>query len=307
MVIILCLGLLYIHNVVEQSKPSLSVPSIILSTLGFGGLIYGINNIGNPSKILMVLPFVVALVSLVAFAQLQFRLKEPMLDLKPFTYPIFTLGVILIFMMHMVNFSIMLMLPILMQGAMGIAAFTAGLIMLPGGVINGICSPLAGIIYDKHGPNMLILPGFILSTIVFLILSRVVSETLAIPVLIALHCLSLVAVAIINTPCQTHCLNQLPADLYPHGNAISNTIQQVGGAFGTAFFIALMSVGQGRFLAQATAQTAQTEGLALAAGVRFSLGIAVIVLVVAVILSLLMNFIKSEGKGSFDYEGDLKN
>lgn len=290
--VILILGMIYIQNVVDLSKPSLSVSSIVLSTLGFGGLIYGVNNMGNPP--VMLSSFAVALIALIAFSRLQFKLKEPMLDLEPFKYPMFSIGVILIILMHMVNFAVMLMLPIMMQGAMGITAFTAGLILLPGGFVNGLLSPVAGMVYDKYGPRFLILPGFVISTVVFFTLSRIVDTSLSIPLLITLHCISLVAVAVINTPCQTHCLNQLPPKLYPHGNAISNTLQQVGGAFGTALFVALMSVGQKNYLFGLTEHHASDHALSLIAGVRYSLSIAVVVLIFAVILAFFMRPIKKE-------------
>lgn len=225
-VIVLFLGYIYLKNVTEISKSKLDISSVILSTIGFGGFIYGVSNIGK-SFLLMGVPIIIGCIALVAFVFRQTHMENPILDMQPFKYPMFTFGTILIFIMHMINFSMMLILPMFLEGALGLTAFTAGLMMLPGGLINGIVSPISGHLFDKYGAKVLILPGFLISTIVFFIFSRTISLQLAIPAIIALHCLSLFAVGLINTPAQTNSLNQLSLESAPHGTAIMNTLQQI--------------------------------------------------------------------------------
>ena len=225
-VIVLFLGYIYLKNVTEISKSKLDISYVILSTIGFGGFIYGVSNIGK-SFLLMGVLIIIGCIALVAFVFRQTHMENPILDMQPFKYPMFTFGTILIFIMHMINFSMMLILPMFLEGALGLTAFTAGLMMLPGGLINGIVSPISGHLFDKYGAKVLILPGFLISTIVFFIFSRTISLQLAIPAIIALHCLSLFAVGLINTPAQTNSLNQLSLESAPHGTAIMNTLQQI--------------------------------------------------------------------------------
>ena len=302
-IIALILGVIYLENVTELSKPHLDLISILLSTIGFGGLIYGASNLGAASISFFAVPFVISVAALILFGFRQLNLKEPMLDIRAFKYPMFTIGTLLIIIMHMVNFSIMLLLPLFMEGAMGLSAFTSGLIMLPGGIINGIVAPIAGSIYDKYGPKKLIFPGFLISTVVFFILSHAMTVSISIPVIIVLHCLSLVAVGMINTPTQTNSLNQLTPALYPHGTAITNTLQQIAGAFGTSLFIALMTAGQKSFISKAGANDAAIQAQGLAAGVRQSLTVAFCILIVGLILSF---FVKrntnEEAANDFDEE-----
>lgn len=52
--------------------------------------------------------------------------------------------------------------------------------------------------------------------------------------IVALHIALMVGISMIMMPAQTNGLNQLPPELYPHGTAIMNTLQQVAGAIGTA-------------------------------------------------------------------------
>lgn len=302
-IVALILGIVYLENVTELSKPRLDIISILLSTVGFGGLIYGASNLGANNMMMALIPLLVSVISLFLFSLRQANLKEPMLDIRAFKYPMFTIGTLLIIIMHMVNFSIMLLLPLFMEGAMGLSAFMAGLIMLPGGIINGIASPISGSIYDKYGPKALIFPGFLISAIVFFILSHTITVSISIPVIIVLHCLSLVAVGMINTPTQTNSLNQLPPELYPHGTAITNTLQQIGGAFGTSLFVAIMTAAQRNYLSGIKKNDTVSQALGLAAGVRQSLTVAFFILIIGLILAFFVkrNFNK-EIENDFDEE-----
>lgn len=284
-IIVLIFGAIFLVNVTKLTKPRLDVLSIILSTIGFGGLIYGASNIGGGNAALTAVPLICGVVVLALFTVRQLKLKEPMLDVRAFRYPVFSVGMLLIMITQMVNFAIMLILPMFMEGAMGLSALVAGVMMLPGGLINGIFSPISGVLYDKYGPRVLVVPGFILSLVVFFLFSQVLSTTTVIAVVILLHCLSLVAVGLLNTPLQTHSLNQLPPDLYPHGTAISNTLQQIGGAFGTSLMVAIMTAVQNNYICAAGNHSSTTQALGLVSGVKTSMLVSAGILVVGVILA----------------------
>lgn len=284
-IIILIIGAIFLADVTRLTKPRLDVLSIVLSTIGFGGIIYGVSNVGSTNIVLTAIPLICGILGLVMFSILQLKLKEPMLDIRAFRYPVFAIGILLIIISQMVNFAIMMILPMFMEGAMGLSALTTGIIMLPGGLINGILSPISGILYDKYGPRVCVIPGFILSLIVFALFSQVLSPTTAIPLIILLHCLSLVAVGVINTPLQTHSLNQLPPELYPHGTAISNTLQQIGGALGTSLLVAVMSTVQNNYINAVGNHSAATQVLSLVSGVKTAMLVSVAILAVGVILS----------------------
>lgn len=87
----------------------------------------------------------------------QLQMSEPMLDMRPFKESMFSIGCILMIIMHMINFATMLILPMFLEGALALSAFTAGLLMLPGGICNGIMSPISGHLYDKFGPKALVI------------------------------------------------------------------------------------------------------------------------------------------------------
>jgi DHA2 family lincomycin resistance protein-like MFS transporter len=107
--------------------------------------------------------------------------------------------------------------------------------------------------------------------------------------IVTLHIGLMVGVGMIWMPAQTNGLNQLPPELYPHGTAVMNTLQQVIGAIGTAVAISLLTGGMEKYLHGSSAPTKQAEiANAMTAGSQsvfwFTMTIALIGLVMALFI-----------------------
>nr|WP_245948213.1 MDR family MFS transporter [Paenibacillus sambharensis] len=243
---------IYLKNVSVLTRPKVDILSIILSTLGFGGIVFGFSSAGEGhggwSSPEVYISLIVGGISLVLFVIRQLASKNPMLDLRAFKSPMFSLATVLIMIVMMTLFSTMLLLPMLFQQGLMLTAFTSGLLMLPGGILNGFLSPVTGKLFDKFGPRALVVPGAAILAGVMWMFTQV-SMTTSKGTFIALHCVMMVALSMIMMPTQTNGLNQLPRRYYPHGTAIMNTLQQVAGAIGVAFFISLMQSGMNDYLA----------------------------------------------------------
>lgn len=61
-----------------------------------------------------------------------------MLDMRVFRYPMFSLVTVLMLVLMMAMFSTMIMLPLFLQNVMMLTALSAGLVMMPGSILNGI-------------------------------------------------------------------------------------------------------------------------------------------------------------------------
>lgn len=288
-------GLKYIQNVTTVTKPKIDILSIILSTIGFGGVVYGFSSAGESGwgSSVVIVTIVIGLLALLLFSVRQLKMEKPMLDLRVFKYPMFTLGLLAVFITFMVILSVMILLPLYLQTGLLLAAFTAGLVLLPGGVVNGIMSLITGRIFDKYGPRGLVVPGFVIMIVMLWILSGVTTETSVFAVIV-MHTFLMIGVSLVMMPAQTNGLNQLPKNLYPDGTAVMNTLQQVSGAIGTAVAITIMSTSQKAFLKDVADPTDPSAiGASLTAGAQdsfiFGLSIAVVGLILAI-------FIKSSRK-----------
>jgi len=289
LVIGLIAGILYMENVTEVTKPKIDILSVILSTLGFGGVVFGFSSAGegeggwsSPKVIAFI---IIGAVSLILFSIRQLKMEKPMINLRAFRYPMFTLAVILVFICMMVMLSSMLLLPLYLQGGLVLTAFAAGLILLPGGVLNGLLSPVMGRLFDKYGPKWLVIPGLVIVAIDLWLFSGL-TTTSTTGFIIALHILLMIGISMVMMPAQTNGLNQLPKEYYPDGTAIMNTLQQVSGAIGTAIGVSIMSAGQHDYLSKVdNPQDPVHIPAALTAGIQdgflFALGAAIIALIIA--------------------------
>lgn len=244
----------FLVNVSEVTKPKIDVISIILSTIGFGGIVFGFSSAGDvEAGFLDPVVFTSILVGIVAvliFSLRQLKLDEPVLDLRVFQYPMYRLAVVLLVIIVMAMLSSELILPMYMQSALALSAATAGLVLLPGSLLNGIMSPVMGHLFDKFGPRKVLIPGAVLLCGTMFTLSRLDLQT---PTWLIILCyiLLMLSVSAVMMPAQTNGLNQLPKRLYPHGTAIVTTLQPVAGAIGVSVFISLMSARQNHFLGEA--------------------------------------------------------
>ncbi|WP_341279638.1 DHA2 family efflux MFS transporter permease subunit [Paenibacillus sp. FSL H8-0537] len=239
----------YLKNVSDITRPKVDLLSILLSSLGFGGLIYGFSKAGEDGwgSSIVIWSIVVGAIALLLFIVKQLMSSQPLLDLRAFKYPMFSLVALLMLVMMMTLFSTMILLPLFLQNALGKTALAAGLILLPGGIINGLMAPVSGVLFDKFGPRVLVIPGLAITAAAVWMFTGI-DELTSIGYIIFIHIVLLIGVSMVMMPAQTTALNQLPRPLYPHGTAIMNTLQQVAGAIGTALFISIMSSGSKKYL-----------------------------------------------------------
>jgi DHA2 family lincomycin resistance protein-like MFS transporter len=281
---------IFLKNVTDVTKPRVDVLSILLSTIAFGGIVYGFSSLGevengwaNPR----VYAFVIAgAIGLILFIWRQLVSSSPILDLRAFKAPMFSFATVQVIIVMMSLFSTLMLLPILMQQGMGMTAFAAGLVLLPGGILNGFLSPVTGKLFDKFGPRMLVIPGCAILVVVMYLFTKITldSDTSTI---VLLHCAMSIAMSMIMMPAQTNGLNQLTRQYYPHGTAIMNTLQQVAGALGIAFFISVMTSGTKDYL-KTSADPLADAPLALNAGIHDAFQLGMIFAIVALVLSFFI-------------------
>lgn len=285
---IIC-GATSLKNVSELTKPKIDIASVLLSTIGFGGIIYAISCAESISflSLPVLIPLTIGLISLFLFSKRQFILEQPMLDLRVFKYSTFSIGTILIMLAMMTQFSINIVLPTFIQNGLNISAFMTGMALLPGGVIGGLTPPIAGRIYDKIGPKVLVSSGFVIMVIGMGLLSQS-SITSTLEVIIPLYCLTSLGAVMVIAPCQTNSLNTLSSQDSAHGIAIINTLMQIAAAAGSSLFIGLMSAGQKDYLQKSVGSNDFLTQLSLISGVSYSLSIATIILIIGLLLSLFL-------------------
>lgn len=153
-----------LKNVTKRTFPELDKLSILLSTLGFGGILYGFSTAGNAGWISyqVIGSLVIGGVMLAWFIIRQMHLKSPILEFRVFKYQIFTVTTVLGMVTFMTMIGAAVILPLYMQQMLGFNAFHSGLALLGGAIIQGIMNPITGRLFDRYGARYLAMIGLVL-------------------------------------------------------------------------------------------------------------------------------------------------
>lgn len=229
-------------NVTELKHPKVDPKSIILSTLGFGGLLYGFTSAGNNGWTHPITLIVLAIgtITVILFIRRQLWMAHPMLEFRVFRAKVFTISTIITAIGFTGLIGLETLIPLYMQNMRGFTAMEAGIVLFPGALIAGLMAPITGRIFDKIGARMLAIPGLIImivSTFAFLFINTETSMLY----LSVMYAIRMFGFSMVMMPVNTAGLNQMPKKLIPHGAAVTNTIRQLSASIGTAMLVTVMT------------------------------------------------------------------
>jgi DHA2 family lincomycin resistance protein-like MFS transporter len=266
----LFMGLWKIRNLTTTKKVPLDILSIVLSTFAFGGLIYGLSSLGESAEghtpVPVWVPITVGALALAAFIARQLvlqRTDRALLDLRTFTSRSFVVAVIMVSVSMMALFGSLIILPLYLQNVLQLGTLETGLLLLPGGALMAVLSPIVGRLFDRVGPRPLVIPGAVVLSIALWGMTTLLHENTSIGWVIVVHLVLNAGLAFMFTPLLTSALGSLPPKLYSHGSATVSTLQQLAGAVGTALFVTVLTTTTASGLADGLSEVSAT-----AAGVQ---------------------------------------
>ena len=286
----LVIGALKVQNVSTPRRAPLDVFSVVLSAFAFGGIVYGLSSIGEAGTtgpLVPVVALVVGAAALALFVLRQTRLQRTdsaLLDLRTFRTRGFTIPIVAMGLSFMAMFGTLILLPIYLERVLGLEVLQVGLLLLPGGLLMGLLSPVVGRIYDRRGPRVLLVPGSIIVSAVLWALATVDTDT-SVWFVLAAHVVLSIGLALTFTPLFTAALGGLPPKLYSHGSAVLGTTQQLAGAAGTALFVTLLTLGTASAL---TGQGSDAVAAATASGVRTAFLVGAVISLAGIATSALV-------------------
>ncbi|MFZ7737299.1 MDR family MFS transporter [Bacillus velezensis] len=241
-VIDLLLAIILMKNVTTLRETQIDILSVILSTLGFGGLLYGFSSAGSSgwTSTEVLTSLLVGAAALIFFIARQMKLKKPMLEFRVFSFGIFSLTTLLGTLVFALLIGTETILPLYTQKVRGVSAFDTGLMLLPGAIVMGMMSPFIGRVFDRIGGKGLAMTGFFIILLTSLPFMNLTDSTSLIWIVVV-YTARLLGTAMIMMPVTTAGINALPRHLIPHGTAMNNTVRQVGGSIGTALLVSVMS------------------------------------------------------------------
>ena len=261
----------------------LDVVSVALSTLGFGGLLYGLSAIGSYGVTVdSAGGVIIGAVALAFFFRRQLRMEQPMLQVRVLTNRKFLIATIIVMLVQGALLAGGILVPILLQSYMGFSATTSGLVLLPGAIVMGAMGPVAGRLFDKHGPRVLAVIGtgvLALTTATFMFMG----PGMGLITLTVIYTVRLFSLSLVNMPISTWGMNALPDKLMNHGTSVQNTFRQVAGSLGTAVIVSASTVATNMVSGSTDAVTAGVFGIHAAFAVATALCVLGVVLTVALV------------------------
>jgi EmrB/QacA subfamily drug resistance transporter len=189
-------------------------------------------------------PTVVALLTLAAvtlpiFVWWQLTTKHPLLNLRLFAIPAFSVGAVVNFVTAAALFGGIFLLPLFLQNVRGLGAMETGMLLLPQSIASFIAIQASGRLYDRVGPRPLVLLGLVLLAIATGLFSKLDVDT---PNVIIQSVLVVrgVAMGLTMMPSMTAWLAAAPVSQAPSATALNNVLRQLFAAFGTAMYATLL-------------------------------------------------------------------
>ncbi|MCF2706314.1 DHA2 family efflux MFS transporter permease subunit [Arcanobacterium haemolyticum] len=274
--IALALTTLFFVNPMTQSKHPLDALSAIASVVGFGSLVCGVSLLSEQGFSPLVIGLiVVGIVVIALYSRRQLRISHPILDVAILGNPNFRTSALIVTLSFTCTLACMYIVPLELQRGLGLDSSTAGILMLPAGIINALFSLIAGRLYDRTGATPLVRTGVVV-TLVGIAMFALIGTSTHVAFFVAAHVVIMIGIPLIQQSAQSAALSSLPRNQASDGSTILNTLQQVCGAIGTAIATCLIGLGTAK-----TADPAQ----GFVDGSRLGYAFAAVLVILALILS----------------------
>ncbi|MCT6812048.1 MAG: DHA2 family efflux MFS transporter permease subunit [Lactobacillus helsingborgensis] len=255
MIISLIMGLTAITGETGQVKHTkLDVVGFISIALTFIGLIFAFSNLSTilQKPLMFISPLVIGIISLVVFIKHSLNTSNPLINIRVFKKTKFTQGITAYFIFQVNTLGLSFILPNYVQIVNHSTAMTAGLLLLTGGLVGAIMSPISGRLLDNYGAQKPIMTGAVFEIIGGL-LYCIFASSLTSGKIILFYAITMLGIGLVMGDTMTASIGQLAESENTDGNGLFNMAQQFAGAVGTAIISAIM-----QFVEQTSSQTSVT-------------------------------------------------
>ncbi len=223
------LGSRWLVDYKTGNRPLFDPLGLITAVIGFGAVLYAASVAeiggwtGSSTLFLLGLGFIVLIVH--AIIELKV-VKEPMMNLRLFANRTFLNASLVGYVATIALFGAEFLMPLYLQSFRGRTALEAGIILLGVAATSAFATPLAGRLYDKIGPRMIMVVGFIILCINTWQLAGLQATT-SISYIVFLLALRGLAVGLTLQTSYVTALSSIHLDMLPRGSSLLNSTRFV--------------------------------------------------------------------------------
>ena len=237
------LGSRFLLDFRVERKPIFDPIGLVTAVVGFGAMLYAATlaeteGWTNPLT-LTVMGVGLAALSISTVVEL-FIAKEPMLNLRLFGNRTFLNAGLVGYVSTVALFGAEFLMPIYLQAFRGRTALETGYILLAVAATSGIATPLAGRLFDKIGPRMIVVTGFSILCVNTWQLAQIKGDT-PIPYIAFLLALRGLAIGLTMQTTFTTSLSSIPLSMLPRGSSLLNSTRFVVQAVAVAMMASVLT------------------------------------------------------------------
>ncbi|PWA06332.1 MFS transporter [Pueribacillus theae] len=236
----LLLGIRFLKSTKRDPTLRFDRFGFVTVTIGIGALLLALGRISNLQDLTSPVNLsllILGLSLIVIFVRYELKVEKPLLNLKIFKVPTYSISIIVSSVQAMGLFAGMFMIPLLIQSVYGYSTIVTGLVFLPSALFTGIFMTIAGRMLDRNGPKGIVTTGLIITGATTILLSMLKLDS-PLAIIFILMMMRGMGLGLSNMPATTAGLNAIPDRLVSQGSAVNNVMRRVS----SSLAIVLISV-----------------------------------------------------------------
>lgn len=197
-------------------------------------------NTGGWTSDFMMLCYALSIISFVVFIMTELNIKHPLVKLNLLGKYNFGITNIVLFIFGIGMFGSTFLIPLYLQNILGYTALQSGLVLLPVGILQACCGPVAGYFSDKVNPKIPISIGIFLFAASFFLNSHLSIFSEHAQIMMPMY-LRGIAMGILFSPLSALAMAEISHREMAQASGLTNVIRQVGGSFGVAILQTLLT------------------------------------------------------------------
>lgn len=186
--------------------------------------------------------FAGALVFLVAFIGRELKFRAPLVDLRLFKIPVFSIGNFTGLLSYLAMFGVLFLMPFYLERVLSFDSAVSGLILTAVPLGMTVVAPKAGALADRYGPRILTTGGMVLTALAIVGVAFTVAIHVDLVLLVAELILVGAGLGVFTPPNNSSVMGSLPSARLGVGGGILNMARSLGMAMGTAISGTIMAV-----------------------------------------------------------------
>lgn len=184
-------------------------------------------------NLFIILLFVIAAITFIAFILIERKEKEPLLDFTMFENTLFTISILCAMASFIAISCSNIILPFYFQDAMNFSASKAGLFLMVSPIVLAVVAPFSGYLSDKIGSEILTFLGLTITSVGLLLISTLTEKASTISIILSIIIMT-IGNGMFQSPNNSLVMSIVPKQKLGIAGSINALVRNFGLVLGTS-------------------------------------------------------------------------